>query len=54
MVMTMMMLMAVIMMMMMINEKAFPHNIVPSKGKYMIIDCLPIPGTLLHDPCTRR
>ena len=45
--MTLMMLMAVIMMMMMINEKGNPHNIVSSKGKYMIIDCLPIPGYYL-------
>ena len=52
--MTMMMLMAVIMMMMVINEKDNPHNIVPSKGKYMTIDCLPISGTLLQDPFTRR
>ena len=42
--MTIMMLMAVIMIMMMINEKDNPHNIVSSKGKYMIIDCLPILG----------
>ena len=44
MMMTIMMFMAVIMMMMMINEKGNPHNIVSSKGKYMIIDCLPILG----------
>ena len=44
--MTIMMFMAVIMMMM-INEKDNPHNIVSSKGKYMIIDCLPIPGYYL-------
>ena len=44
MMMTIMMFMAVIMMMMMINEKGHPHNIVSSKGKYMIIDCLPILG----------
>ena len=44
--MTIMMFMAVIMMMM-INEKDNPHNVVSSKGKYMIIDCLPIPGYYL-------
>ena len=43
MMMIIMMFMAVIMMMM-INEKGNPHNIVSSKGKYMIIDCLPILG----------
>ena len=47
MMMTIMMLMAVIMMMMMINEKDNPHNIVSSKGKYLIVDCLPIPGYYL-------
>ena len=44
--MTIMMFMAVIMMMM-INEKDNPHNIVSSKGKYMIVDCLLIPGYYL-------
>ena len=42
--MTIIMFMAVIMMMMMISEKGNAHNIVSSKGKYMIIDCLPILG----------
>ena len=43
--MAILMMMAVIMMMMMmINEKTVTPIIVPSKGKYMIIDCLPILG----------
>ena len=53
--MTIMMFMAVIMMMM-INEKDNPHNIVSSKGKYMI-NRLPsnprVLSSLLHNPFTR-